>query len=49
MAAISHYFTTNRAAKILGEDEEWLQKLSINMFAAEYPKYHQVTPTSLTH
>ena len=49
MAAISDYFTINRAAKILGEDEEWLQKLSINVFAAEYPKYHKVTPTSLTH
>ncbi len=49
MAAISHYFTINRAAKILGEDEEWLQKLSINMFDAELPKYHQVAPTSLTH
>jgi len=32
MAAISHVFTIARVAEMLGEDEEWLFELSINMF-----------------
>jgi len=32
MAAISFVFTLARVAEILGEDEGWLQELSIGMF-----------------
>ena len=32
MAAISAVFTISHAAKMLGEEEDWLQDLSINMF-----------------
>jgi hypothetical protein len=32
LAAISHVFTVTYVAKMLGEDEEWLQELSIDMF-----------------
>jgi len=32
VAAIGHVFTISRVAEMLGEDEEWLQELSINMF-----------------
>lgn len=35
MAAISFYFTISRAAEILGEGEDWLHDLSINMFAED--------------
>jgi hypothetical protein len=31
MAAISHVFTISRAAEMLGEDEDWLQEISIEM------------------
>ncbi len=32
LAAISHVFTINYVAEQLGEDEEWLWELQINMF-----------------
>ena len=32
MAAISAVFTIGYVAKLLGEDEDWLYELSINMF-----------------
>ena len=32
MAAIGHVFTISRVAEMLGEDEDWLQDLSIDMF-----------------
>ena len=32
MPAVSHVFTINYVAKMLGEDEEWLFELSIDMF-----------------
>jgi hypothetical protein len=32
LAAISHVFTITYVAKILGEDEDWLHELSIDMF-----------------
>ena len=32
MAAISAVFTIGHVAKMLGEEEDWLQDLSINMF-----------------
>jgi len=32
MAAISAVFTIGQLAKLLGEDEDWLYDLSINMF-----------------
>ena len=32
MAAISHVFTIGHVAALLGEDEEWLFDLSIDMF-----------------
>ena len=32
MAAISAVFTIGCVAKLLGEDEDWLYELSINMF-----------------
>ena len=32
MAAITHVFTIARVVEMLGEDEEWLFELSINMF-----------------
>ena len=32
MAAISSLFTIGYVAKLLGEDEDWLHELSINMF-----------------
>lgn len=32
MAAIGHVFTIARVAEMLGEDEDWLHELSINMF-----------------
>jgi hypothetical protein len=32
MAAISAVFTISHVAKLLGEDEDWLHELSINMF-----------------
>ena len=32
MAAISTVFTISRVAEILGEDDEWLHELAINMF-----------------
>jgi hypothetical protein len=31
MAAISHVFTITRVAERLGEDEEWLEDVSIEM------------------
>jgi hypothetical protein len=31
MASISHVFTISHVAKMLGEDEEWLWEISINM------------------
>jgi len=31
MAAISHVFTITRVAEMLGEDEEWLNDISIEM------------------
>jgi hypothetical protein len=31
MAAISHVFTIDHVAKMLGEDVEWLHELQINM------------------
>ena len=31
MAAISHVFTISRVAEMLGEDEDWLQEISIEM------------------
>jgi hypothetical protein len=31
MAAISHVFTISRVAKMLGEDEDWLHDISIEM------------------
>jgi hypothetical protein len=35
MAAISAAFTLGHVAKMLGEDEDWLHDLSINMFAED--------------
>ena len=32
MAAISTVFTVSHVANLLGEDEDWLQELSIDMF-----------------
>ena len=32
MAAISHVFTIAYVAEMLGEDEDWLHELSIDMF-----------------
>jgi hypothetical protein len=32
MAAIGHVFTINRIAEMLGEYEDWLYELSIDMF-----------------
>ena len=32
MAAITAVFTINHVAKLLGEDEDWLHELSIDMF-----------------
>ena len=32
LAAISAVFTINHVAKMLGEDEDWLHELSIDMF-----------------
>ncbi|MFZ4499595.1 MAG: hypothetical protein ACOYMX_07810 [Burkholderiales bacterium] len=32
MAAISAVFTVSHVANLLGEDEDWLQELSIDMF-----------------
>jgi hypothetical protein len=32
LAAISHVFTIGHVAELLGEDEEWLYELSIDMF-----------------
>lgn len=32
LAAITAVFTINHVAKLLGEDEDWLHELSINMF-----------------
>jgi hypothetical protein len=32
MAAISFVYTISHVARILGEDEDWLQELSIMMF-----------------
>ena len=32
MAAISHVFTITYVAEMLGEDEDWLHELSIDMF-----------------
>lgn len=32
MAAIGHVFTISRVAEMLGEDEDWLYQLSIDMF-----------------
>ena len=32
MAAISHVFTITYVAQMLGEDEDWLHELSIEMF-----------------
>ncbi len=31
MAAISHVFAISRVAKMLGQDEDWLQEISIEM------------------
>jgi hypothetical protein len=31
MAGIAHVFTISHVAKMLGEDEEWLREISINM------------------
>ena len=35
MAAITAVFTINYVAQILGEDEDWLYELSIDMFAED--------------
>ena len=35
MAAITHLFTINYVAEILGEDEEWIHELSIDMFSED--------------
>ncbi len=35
MAAISHVFTITYVDELLGEDEEWLHELSIDMFAED--------------
>jgi hypothetical protein len=32
VAAISHVFTISRVAEMLGENEDWLHELSIDMF-----------------
>ena len=32
VAAIGHVFTISRVAEMLGEDEDWLKDLSIDMF-----------------
>ena len=32
LAAISHVFTISYVAELLGEDEDWLHELSIDMF-----------------
>jgi hypothetical protein len=31
MAAITHVFTISRVAKMLGEDEDWLNEISIEL------------------
>lgn len=31
MAGVAHVFTISHVARMLGEDEEWLQETSINM------------------
>jgi len=35
MAGISYIFTISRVAEMLGEDEDWLYELSIDMFAED--------------
>ena len=35
MAAISHVFAISRVAEMLGEDEDWLQEISIEMDAED--------------
>jgi hypothetical protein len=35
LAAIRHVFTITYVAEMLGEDEEWLHELSIDMFAED--------------
>ena len=35
MAGISHVFTINRVAEMLGESEDWLHELLINMFSED--------------
>ena len=35
MAAITAVFTINHVAEMLGEDEDWLYELSIDMFAED--------------
>lgn len=35
MPAISHVFTINYVAEMLGEDDEWLWELQIDMFAED--------------
>ena len=35
LAAITAVFTINHVAKTLGEDEDWLHELSIDMFAED--------------
>jgi hypothetical protein len=35
MAATSHVFAISRVAKMLGEDEDWLQEISIEMDAED--------------
>ena len=35
MAAISHVFTINYVAEMLGEDQEWLWQLQVDMFAED--------------
>ena len=35
MAAIAHVFTISYVANLIGEDEDWLHELSIDMFPEE--------------
>jgi hypothetical protein len=35
VARISHVFTINRVAEMLGESEDWLHELSIDMFSED--------------
>jgi len=35
LAAIGHVFTITYVAEMLGEDEDWLHELSIDMFAED--------------